>query len=217
MQLVPKLATAGTACTVSAGAAGNLASPATNLLDVSDKANGNYVYTFVTAFGSAWPGYNNADYAAGNKRRVAIELSSPPTGFNKAVGIADFTGVPVDGGAAATLTPSVRQFVTIQACQKCHCPSMDGVAHANNRNDIRECDFCHSALYGSLPSHAAGFMAADNADLPVFIHGIHGLTWNDTDDQFPVGPEVTSPVTYPQELKIARSAIAIPAALPLAI
>ncbi len=109
--------------------------------------------------------------------------------------------MPVDGGAAATLIASVRQFVTIQACQKCHGPLMDGAAHANNRNDIRECDFCHSALYGSLPSHAAGFMAADNADLPVFIHGIHGSTWNDTDDQFPMGPAVTSPVTYPQELK----------------
>ena len=130
------------------------------------------------AFGSAWPGYNNAGYAAGNTRRVAIELSSPPTGYNKAVGIADFTGEPC--WPTATLIPSVRQFVTIQACQKCHGPLMDGAAHANNRNDIRECDFCHSALYGSAPKHLAGFMADDNADLPVFIHGIHGSTWTDT-------------------------------------
>jgi hypothetical protein len=174
--------------------------PATNNIVTTDAANGNYSYTFVTPFGSAWPGYNNADHALATSERVAIELSSPPAGYNKAVGILDFTGDP-GAGNSTTGIASVRQFVTIQACRKCHGPLMDGAAHANNRNDIRECDFCHSALYGSLPKHAPGFMADDNADLPVFIHGIHGSTWNDTDDQFQMGPEVTSPVTYPQELK----------------
>jgi OmcA/MtrC family decaheme c-type cytochrome len=193
-------------CTVSANSPGSFATPTTNNLVTTDAANGNYSFTFVTAWGSAWPGYNNAGYVAGNNRRVAIELSSPPSGFNKAVGIEDFIGEPVDGGAVATPIASVRQFVTIQACRKCHGPLMDGAAHANNRNDIRECDFCHSALYGSAPKHLAGFMAEDNADLPVFIHGIHGSTWTDinfdpTNEEFLPGPEVVSPVTYPQELK----------------
>jgi OmcA/MtrC family decaheme c-type cytochrome len=178
--------------------------PAT--LDVTGAASGNYAYTFVLPFGGATTGYNNADYATGNTKRIAIEFGSKtPTGYNRAVGIADISGDPGTGNPA-TIIPSVRQFVTIQACRKCHGPVMDGAAHANNRNDIRECDFCHSALYGSAPKHLAGFMAEDNADLPVFIHGIHGSTWTDTNydpgnEEFLPGPEVTNPVTYPQELK----------------
>ncbi len=172
--------------------------PATNNLDVSDATNGNYAYTFVTPFGSTWPGYNNAGYAAANKKRVAIELSSPPVGYNKSVGILDIAGDPGAGNAATSIA-SLRQFVTIQACQKCHGPYMDNAAHANSRNDIRECDFCHSALYGSAPKHLTGFMAADAADLPVFIHEIHGSTWTDQDDILEAAVE--NPVTYPQPIQ----------------
>lgn len=193
--------TTGT-CVASPGARASLAHPATASLDVSDATNGNYSYTFATAFGSAWPGYNNADYAAGNNHRVAVEMSSPPTGYNNAVGIEDFTGVPAaDGVTPATSVPSVHQVVTIEACRKCHGPLMEGAAHAIRRNDIRDCDLCHSALYQSLPRHAVGFMADANADLPVFIHAIHASSSvnNDGTTQY-VGPTVTFPVTYPQGL-----------------
>jgi OmcA/MtrC family decaheme c-type cytochrome len=176
---------------------GNPPTPATNNLVSTDAANGNYSYTFVTPFGSAWPGYNNAGYAAANKKRVAIEMSSPPTGYNKAVGILDFDGDP-GSGKTATAIDSVRQFVTIAACQQCHGPYMDNAAHASNRNDMRECVFCHSALYGSAPKHAVGFMADDAADLPVFIHKIHGNTWTDQDD---ISSAVTGSVTYPEPLQ----------------
>jgi Outer membrane cytochrome MtrC/MtrF-like, domains II/IV len=199
------------------GAAASGVNPATNNIDVTSAATGSYSYTTVLPFGAAWPGYNNADYALGTSMRVAIELSnttalaglaglSGVSGFNRALpGIMDFTGDPGVGNAATAIA-SVRQFVVIQACRQCHGPLMDGAAHANNRNDIRECDFCHSALYGSAPKHLAGFMADDNADLPVFIHGIHGSTWTDTNFdptnvEFAMGPNVTNPVTYPQELK----------------
>jgi hypothetical protein len=181
----------------SPGRAATSTTPATNSLNTKDAANGNYSYTFVTSFGSAWPGYNNAGYAATNTKRVAIEMSSPPAGYNKAVGILDFAGDP-GAGKTATAIASVRQFVTIAACQQCHGPYMDNAAHASNRNDIRECDFCHSALYGSLPKHAVGFMADDAADLPVFIHKIHGNTWLDTDD---ISSAVTGNVTYPEPLQ----------------
>jgi OmcA/MtrC family decaheme c-type cytochrome len=185
------------------GKAAAAPNPATNNIDVSSSATGSYSYTTVIPFGGAWPGYNNADYAAANKKMVAIEFSSIPAGwnYNKALpGILEFSADPGVGNTAAAIA-SVRQFVTIQACRQCHGQLMDGAVHANSRNDIRECDLCHSALYGSLPKHAPGFMAEDNADLPVFIHGIHGSTWNDTDDQFVMGPNVQYPVTYPQELK----------------
>jgi hypothetical protein len=178
---------------------GSLATPATGAL--TNLGSGDYSYTFTTGFGQAWPGYNNADYLPTQTMRVAIELSSPATGFNKAhPGIYDmtFASDPAAGNVTATGIPSVRQFATIQACQQCHGPLMDGAAHANSRNDLRECDFCHSALYGSLPKHAPGFMADDAADLPVFIHKIHGNTWRDTDD---ISSAVTGSVTYPEPIQ----------------
>ncbi len=97
----------------------------------------------------------------------------------------------------ATAIASQRQFVTIQACQKCHGPLMDGAAHANSRNDIRACDFCHSALYGS-GSHAVGFMVEDTADLPVFIHKIHAAK---EVPAFEERMEGYTAVTYPQNVK----------------
>ena len=165
--------------------------PKTN--NLVNNGDGTYSYTFVTPFGSAWPGYNNAGYAATNKKRVAIEMSSPPTGYNKAVGIMDFDGDP-GAGNTATKIDSQRQFVTIEACRQCHSKYMDNAAHADSRNDIRECDFCHSALYGSAPKHATGFMANDNADLPVFIHQIHASKY--TTKTF-----VEQPITFPQPIQ----------------
>ena len=193
-------------CDASPGTSATLAHAATT--NLNDLGAGDYSYTFAYAFGQAWPGYNNAGYAPANHKRLAIELSKPATGYNKAVGIMDFDiADPAVSVAATPIATSLRQFGTINACRKCHGPLMDGAAHANNRNDLRECVFCHSALYGSLPRHAAGFMAADNADLPVFIHGIHGSTWTDldtneaNDDEFPSGPGVTYPVTFPQPIQ----------------
>ncbi len=189
---------------------GTLATPATGAL--TNLTGGDYSYTFTTGFGQAWPGYNNAGYSATNTKRVAIELSSPPTGYNKAhPGILDvtFASNPAAGAVTGSNISSVRQYATIQACQKCHGPLMDAAAHANSRNDLRECDFCHSALYGSQPSHAAGFMAVDAADLPVFIHKIHNNSFLDTDD---IASAVTESVTYPQPIQNCVTCHSDPAA-----
>lgn len=180
-------------CLASTGALGSLANPATSAL-VAGATAGDYSYTFSQPFGTAWPGYNSAGYAAANKKRVAIEFSKPATGYNRSVGILDIAAAPA-AGATATTIASQRQMVTIEACRKCHGPLMEGAAHANSRNDMRECVFCHSPLYGSVPSHDAGFMATDMADLPVFIHQIHASKYTK------VAGLVGQPISFPQDVK----------------
>jgi len=179
-----------------ASSLGSLATPATPAL-VPGATDGDYSYTFTTAFGSSWPGYNKAGYAAANKKRVAIEFNKPASGYNRSVGIVDIAAAPA-AGATATTIDSQRQFVTIEACRKCHGPLMDGAAHANSRNDMRECVFCHSPLYASQPSHDVGFMATDNADLPIFIHQIHNSNYT---GPVAVEGDADSPVTFPQNIK----------------
>jgi len=159
----------------------------------TDAANGNYSYTFSTAFGSAFTGLNNADYKATNNKRVLVKITGSAT-ISNTVAFLDYAGDPVSGATASAID-SQRQFVTIQACQKCHTKYMDNAAHASNYLDTRACDLCHSPLYGSLPRHAVGFMDTANAILPVFIHQIHSSIPN------PTGPTVVFPVTFPNNLE----------------
>ncbi len=161
----------------------------------SDAANGNYSWTFSAPFGTATAGsgLNNKDYNAAHVQRLVLRINGDSTvaKTNNTVATQDFTI------AGATVTPFAspqRQFVTIQACQKCHSKFMDNAAHADSYLDTTACDICHSPLYSSS-THSVGFMDTANAILPVFIHQIHDSVPN------PGGPTVAYPVTYPQDIK----------------
>ncbi|HYA88342.1 MAG TPA: hypothetical protein VEI57_14905, partial [Nitrospirota bacterium] len=179
---------------VQSATSGTFVYPLNANINVSDAANGNYSYTFTTAFGSKWLGFNNGDYKATNIKRVMVKITGSAT-INNTINFEDFAGDPGSGATASALPPQ-REFVTIQACQQCHSEYMDNAAHAANYPDTRACDLCHSPLYQSLPRHTAGFMDSANAMLPVFIHMIH-----DSRPLGPNGPGVVYPVSYPRNIE----------------
>ena len=167
--------------------------------DVTDAANGNYTYTFATAFGSAEALAVAPDYDPADNQRLFIRVSgkdhangSAPT-YNS-VGFADFV-VPADG-ATATIIDSQRMFVTADACKNCHGPRFDKAAHADGYLDTRACVICHSPLgvYGTI-------MQRDDAYLTVFIHKIHAAidipVWTEEGRINGLG---YGAVTYPQNI-----------------
>jgi hypothetical protein len=168
------------------------------VFDASDAANGNYIYTFDTAFGSPEALAEAPDYNAADTQRLVITVSgrdNPVTGFaitNNSVGFLDFV-TPSGGGPVTTLV-SQRQFVTADACKQCHGPQFENAAHAGTYLDTRACIVCHSPLghYGTL-------MQEDDAYLPVLTHQIHAAIDNPA---FPdrINGMGYSAVTYPQEI-----------------
>jgi Outer membrane cytochrome MtrC/MtrF-like, domains II/IV len=139
--------------------------------NTTDNDNGNYTYTFVTAFGSAAALLEAPEYDPTHTQRLVIRVSghndtdgNPIT--NNSVGFLDFV-VPAVGDPAVALD-SQRLFVTADACKKCHSARFQQAAHADGYLDTRTCVICHSPLghYGTL-------MQTDTAYLSAFIHKIH--------------------------------------------
>jgi hypothetical protein len=131
--------------------------------DVTDAANGNYIYTFVTTFADATteaPEYDQTD----TQRLVIVASGNALT--NNTVGFLDFV-TPTAGGAVTT-SVSQRLFVTADACKKCHGSLFQQAAHAPEYLDTRTCVVCHSPL-----GHYGTTMQDDSAYLSVFIHKIH--------------------------------------------
>ena len=185
--------------------AGTFADPNTGLSSFVDNGNGTYSYTFVTPFGSATTGagLNNDEFKTTDDQRLAIDVrgftSTGGTTYNSAGGFFDFAGVPGVGNTATEIV-SQRQFVTIQACEKCHGPHMENAAHADHYPDTRFCVLCHSPLYGSSTDptarHQKGSLVTDQATLPQLIHQIHGSI-----DGTSIGGRFNwSDVTYPEEI-----------------
>jgi hypothetical protein len=136
--------------------------------DVSGAAAGNYSITFPTAFGvAASTSYNAADYNATHVQRLYIRLSSTVAGVGGAAGILDFN-VPAAGATAVALANPQNQYVTIEACRKCHGPQLNGAAHGSSYIDTLACIMCHSPLAGGSAS-----ASASEYYLPEFIHKIH--------------------------------------------
>jgi len=180
----------------------------------TDNGDGTYSYTFSAAFGdkdaAAAAGLNADEFKATDNQRLAIDIAGPKipnsyehgplivngTEYNASSAFFDFSGVPA-AGANATGIDSQRQFVTIQACEKCHGPNMDGAAHANRYRDTRYCVLCHSPLYGADdPSahHVKGSLIDDQAILPQLVHQIHAAI-----DGTAIGGRFDwSEITYPQ-------------------
>ncbi|MDD2734422.1 MAG: OmcA/MtrC family decaheme c-type cytochrome [Desulfuromonadaceae bacterium] len=159
-----------------------------------NNGNGSYTATFPSAFGVAQPATNTnaADYNAAHTQRLFIRLSASATadpGYGGAAGILDFA-VPAAGATAVATDAPQKQFVTIEACKKCHGPAMNGAAHASSYLDTLACVTCHSPLTGT---------GAKAVYLPKFIHQIHAAI---AVEEFPtrILGKGYEDVTYPQEI-----------------
>jgi OmcA/MtrC family decaheme c-type cytochrome len=133
---------------------------------------GVYQFTFAGSFGVASStSYNAADYNAAHIQRLYIRLGvdsqstpSADLGYRGAAGILDFN-IPAAGAVATTgLGYFSNQYVTVEACLKCHGAPFLGAAHASGYVDTLACVVCHSPLAAS---------AASAVYLPKLIHEIH--------------------------------------------
>ena len=165
---------------------------------VPGAASGDYTYTFVTAFADASVAAPDSNTSASDPnhhtQRLAIIVNGqndPVTGLaitNNTVGFLDFF-VPAVGTNTNAYPPldSQRQFVTADACKKCHSQLFQQAHHADEYLDTRTCVVCHSPLgvYSTI-------MLRDAAYLPALVHQIHDSI---------VGPRFDwSDVTYPQNI-----------------
>lgn len=168
--------------------------------DTTDAANGNYTYTFATAFGAAEALDVAPDYDPNHTQRLFIRISGQDDDEGNALtynsaGFFDFVVPAVD--ASAVELDSQRVFVTAAACKTCHGPRFDEAAHASSYGDNRACVICHSPLgtYGDI-------MQEDDAYLSVFIHKIHAAidipVWTEEGRINGLG---YSAVTYPRDIR----------------
>ena len=185
-------------------------------LDLTDAANGNYTYTFATAFGSPAALADAPDYDPTHVQRLFIRFDGreddniPPVILadgasvtQRTVGFLDFN-VPADGATAVALDPQ-RQFVTAETCEQCHSPNWERAAHAGGYRDTRTCVICHSPLgFDNLQTdpeevNRGQFMQDTDAYASVFFHKIHGAVdipfWSNR-----IGGLGYSAVTYPQDI-----------------
>ena len=166
--------------------------------DASDAANGNYTYTFDTAFGSPEALAEAPDYNAADTQRLVITASGRNDAngnalTNNSVGFQDFV-TPAGGGSVTTVV-SQRMFVTADTCKQCHSGEFVEAAHADTYLDTRTCVVCHSPL-----GHYGDLMQEDNAYLPLLIHQIHAAIDNPA---FPdrINGMGYGAVTFPQNVE----------------
>ena len=117
-------------------------------LDKTNAASGNYTYTFATPLGSTTPYDNAVHFSTADTQRVYIQVAHAVSNvYTAGVGFQDIT---LTGTAPAyTVTPIAflaRQFVTIEACQKCHGPKNQFMDHGSSYMDTNACVICHSQI-----------------------------------------------------------------------
>ncbi len=150
--------------------------------DNSAAATGHYKYTFATPLG-ATTAYDNAQHFDNtNIQRVYVRVAGTHSGtYTGGVGFVDFTltnTAPL--AVAANLNYLARQFVTIEACQKCHGPKNQVMDHASSYMDINGCVVCHSPIInatngGGGSSLTTKFYMVD-LWLGKMVHRIHAGT-----------------------------------------
>lgn len=169
--------------------------------DNTDATNGNYVYTFITPLGST-TAYDNAQhFSFADIQRLYIRVGAPVSNtFTNGAGFVDFT---VGGPAGARVNNAnigynARQFVTIEACRKCHGPKMQNMGHGSSYRDTKACTICHSPIINATNSSTKTNMAA-GLWLGNWIHQIHSAQKvgdSDADDK-----DFTD-VTYPMDIRV---------------
>jgi hypothetical protein len=184
-------------------------------LDVTGEATGDYVYTFVTQFGSAQAMTDAPDLdhtpGASHIQRMFIRFdgSDDPTIFlsnGRGVGFLDFIVPAADGVTPATPLDPQRQFVTSSACEKCHSANWERApgGHASGRRDIKACVLCHSPIgfdqFESDPVEAnrGQFMQDNDAYASIFYHKIHAAIDIDPEWSNRIGGRGYGAVTFPQ-------------------
>ena len=173
--------------------------------DTTGSATGNYAYTFLTPFDNAValsPDIDNTQV-----QRLIVRVSGGTvvnnavgTTTNNGIGIADFIGVPAPGANAAILAYKARQFVTADACRKCHGPLFAGAAHGGSYADPQDptflCSLCHTPI-GGLEGPD---MVTSGAWAINFYHKIHSAiampAWASR-----IGGKGYGAVTYPQDVR----------------
>ena len=171
----------------------------------SDNVNGNYSYTFLTPFDNAAvlsPDIDNTQI-----QRLVIRVSGGTvvnnavgTTTNNAVAVADFNLPIADGANAVFLTYKARQFVTADACRKCHGPLLAGAAHGGSYADPADstliCSLCHTPIGG----FEGPGMVDTGAWAINFYHKIHSAiampSWTTR-----IGGKGYGAVTYPQDVR----------------
>lgn len=165
--------------------------------------NGDYTWTMSQPFGTetASSNLNDEAYNANDIQRLVLRVSGTTNVTTNTVAILDYN-VSADGLTVTPLTYTARQYVTVEACKKCHGPLMAGAAHGsagNGYQDTRACVICHSPLY-STGTEPVGFMK-DELDIVLasFIHKIHAAI---DVPAFPTRIKGNGyvDVTYPQEI-----------------
>jgi hypothetical protein len=167
-----------------------------------DNGGGDYTYTFATALGAAALA-DAPDYDESQVQRIYIRFDGRDDDniTQRATAFADFT-TPAAGGAVTALDPQ-RQFVTAEACEKCHSPNWERAAHASGYRDIRACVMCHSPLgFDTLANEDRGqFMQDNDTYASVFFHKIHAAIdipfWR-TPPEDRIRGEGYAAVTFPQ-------------------
>ena len=183
----------------------------TGFFDTTNAASGNYTYTFTTVLGSGAALAEAPDYSNTHNQRLFMVVSghndasdNPLT--NNTVAFQDFTTDP--GTGAVTLNPdSLRQYVTADACKKCHGSLFDRAAHAPRYLDTRGCVICHSPI-----GYYGGEMQEDYVYFGPLIHQVHNAVSNARfDGERPIIDGATNPteldiyswtdVAYPRKFK----------------
>ena len=179
--------------------------------DNSAFATGRYTYTFATPLGST-TAYDNAQhFSAADIQRVWVRVAGTPSNtYTGGVGFVDFTlGGTAPGYTVTPLTYLARQFVTIEACQKCHGPKNQFMDHASSYMDINGCVICHSPIInannggGSATATPTGpqttkFFMVD-LWLGKMIHRIHDGEGSTLTNKPQVDAE------YPQDIRVCVS------------
>jgi OmcA/MtrC family decaheme c-type cytochrome len=116
--------------------------------DNTNAATGDYTYTFYTPLGSTTPYDNALHFSAADIQRVWVRVAGTPSNtYTGGVGFRDFTlSGTAPGYTVTNLGYLARQFVTIEACQKCHGPKNQVMDHASSYMDISGCVICHSPI-----------------------------------------------------------------------
>ena len=209
-----------------ATAAGTTPATPGGVWDNSGAASGNYAYTFAKGFDNAAnpslepePGeevlIEAPDFDNTHIQRILVRISGGTpvnnvvgTTTSNAVGVVDFN-IPAVGASTPGLGYVARQFVTVEACQKCHGPNVQGMAHGGTGNgyvDTRACVLCHTPI-GSFAdternSDNVAYMLQNGGQawLASLVHKIHKAI------AMPIFPTRLGGVgyggtTYPQDVR----------------
>ncbi len=148
----------------------------------TDLGNGDYSFQMVAT--PAWIGSANPpDIVRGtrsdnfpnpegdelnHRQRVYVRADARDIeGFNRTMGVADFTMPPV-GNNTGIISTTGRTIVDASACISCHSDPLQEAAHGGGYQSPQVCNFCHSPI-----GFGGDVMQTDQVWLASLIHKVH--------------------------------------------